>query len=318
MPVALAPGFHVGGDYAVGVLFVGCALFIGVAALSRQDDRPYSASVFYLGLGTLASVGLGILGITRLDLITNHVVFEHVTEFALVIAVFGAGLAVEREISRRSKRVIAALLLVVMPLTIAAITAFGVVAMGLPFAAALLLGAILAPTDPVLAGDVGLGPPGGEDQGEPRLSLHTEAGINDGLASPFILLGLFVATRSGTGWLGTWVLDDVLYAVGVATLIGVAGGWGIAAAIQRLQTRDILSRDLDGFFAPATALVVYGVAEELGTYGLLAVFAAGIAFRRHEFDHQINARIHHGAETAGRLLELAVLLLLGSTLTTSG
>ena len=244
--------------------------------------------------------------------------FEHVTELALVIAVFGAGLAVEREISRRSKRVIAALLLVVMPLTIAAITAFGVVAMGLPFAAALLLGAILAPTDPVLAGDVGLGPPGGEDQGEPRLSLHTEAGINDGLASPFILLGLFVATRGGTGWLGTWVLDDVLYAVGVAILIGVAGGWGIAAAIQRLQAREILSRDLDGFFAPATALVVYGVAEELGTYGLLAVFAAGIAFRRHEFDHQINARIHHGAETAGRLLELAVLLLLGSTLTTTG
>jgi len=78
------------------------------------------------------------------------------------------------------------------------------------------------------------------------------------------------------------------------------------------------SRDLDGFFAPATALVVYGTAEALGTYGLLAVFAAGITFRRHEFDHAINTRIHHGAETAGRVLELAVLLLLGSTLTTTG
>ncbi|MGA2011471.1 MAG: cation:proton antiporter [Solirubrobacteraceae bacterium] len=78
------------------------------------------------------------------------------------------------------------------------------------------------------------------------------------------------------------------------------------------------SRDLDGFFAPATALVVYGAADALGTYGLLAVFAAGIAFRRHEFDHEINTRIHHGAEVAGRLLELAVLLLLGSELTTTG
>ena len=56
MPAALAPGFHLGGDYAVGVLFVGCVLFIGVAALSRQNDRPYSASVFYLGLGD-AGVG---------------------------------------------------------------------------------------------------------------------------------------------------------------------------------------------------------------------------------------------------------------------
>ncbi|MHB1568642.1 MAG: cation:proton antiporter domain-containing protein [Solirubrobacteraceae bacterium] len=64
--------------------------------------------------------------------------------------------------------------------------------------------------------------------------------------------------------------------------------------------------------------MVYGAAEELGTNGLLAVFAAGIAFRHNEFDHEINTRIHHGAETAGRLLELSVLLLVGSTLTTCG
>jgi NhaP-type Na+/H+ or K+/H+ antiporter len=314
----LAPGFHLGGVYPLGILFVGCVLFVGVAALSRQNERPYSASVFYLVLGALASVGLGALGVERLGLISDHVVFERVTELALVIAVFGAGLAVEREIAARSKRVIALLLLVVMPATIAAITLFGVVAMGLPVAAALLLGAILAPTDPVLAGDVGLGPPGGEDQGEPRLSLHTEAGINDGLGSPFVLIGLFVATRGGVGWLAKWALADVVYAVGVAVAVGVAGGWLVAAAISRLQARELLSRELDGFFAPATALVVYGVAELLGAYGLLAVFAAGIAFRRHEFDHVINARIHRGAETAGRLLELAVLLLLGSTLTFTG
>jgi sodium/hydrogen antiporter len=315
---ALTPGFHLGGDYAVGVMFVGCVLFVGIAALSRQNDRPYSASVFYLALGTLASVGLGVLGTRRLGLITDVHLFEHVTELALVIAVFGAGLAVEREISRRSRRTIALLLLVVMPLTIAAITGFGVAVMGLPFSAALLLGAVLSPTDPVLAGDVGLGPPGGEDQGEPRLSLHTEAGINDGLGSPFVLIGLFAATRGGAGWLGTWALTDVLYSVSVAVLLGVGAGFGIAAAIQRLQAKEILSRELDGFFAPATALAVYGAAELLGSYGLLAVFAAGIAFRRHEFDHQINQRIHHGAETAGRLLELAVLLLLGSTITTTG
>ncbi|MGI8863771.1 MAG: cation:proton antiporter [Solirubrobacteraceae bacterium] len=312
------PGFHLGGDYAIGVLFVGCVLFIGVAALSRQNDRPYSASVFYLLLGVVASVAMGVLGVGRLDVVGDHVVFEHVTELALVIAVFGAGLAVERNVGRRSRRVIALLLLVVMPLTIAAIAAFGVVAMGLPFAGALLLGAILAPTDPVLAGDVGLGPPGGQDQGEPRLSLHTEAGINDGLGSPFVLIGLFVATRSGTGWIGAWVLSDVFYAVGVAVVIGAAGGWLIAAAIARLQARDVIARDLDGFFAPATALVIYGIAQALGSYGLLAVFTAGIAFRRHEFDHEINTRIHHCAETAGRLLELTVLLLLGSTITIAG
>jgi len=314
---ALAPGFDLGGSYTLGVLFVGGVLFIGIAALSHQHDRPYSASVFYLLLGAVASLGLGWLGVARLDPIADAVVLEHVTEVALVIAVFGAGLAVER-VGRRSKQVIGALLLGVMPLTIAAIAAFGMVAMGLSLAAGLLLGAVIAPTDPVLAGDLGLGPPGGATQGEPRLSLHTEAGINDGLASPFVLAGLFVATRGGTGWLTEWVLTDVLYAVGAAVVIGVAGGWLIAAAVTRLRARELLAPDLDGFFAPATALVVYGAAQALGTYGLLAVFAAGIAFRRYEFGHEINTRIHRGAETAGRLLELAVLLLTGSMLTTTG
>ena len=316
--MAAAPGFHLGGSYPIGLLFLGFVLFVGIGALSRQNERPYSASVFYLVLGVIASVGLGVLGIARFDPVANRLVLERVAELALVIAVFGAGLAVERQIAGRSKLVIAALLLVVMPLTIAAIAAFGMLALGLPLSAALLLGAVLAPTDPVLAGDVGLGPPGAEDQGEPRLSLHTEAGINDGLASPFVIVGLFVATRAGTSWLGEWLLRDVLYAVGFALLIGVAAGWLIAVAISRLRARRFLSEDLDGFFAPATALLVYGAAQALGSYGLLAVFAAGIAFRRHEFEHEINARIHHGAEIAGRLLELAVLLLLGSMLTTTG
>lgn len=108
----LAPGFHLGGNYPLGILFVGCVLFVGVAALSRQNERPYSASVFYLVLGALASIGLGVLGVERLGLISDRVLFERVTELALVIAVFGAGLAVESEIGARSKRVIALLLLV--------------------------------------------------------------------------------------------------------------------------------------------------------------------------------------------------------------
>ena len=316
--MGLAPGFHLGGAFAIGLLFLGLVLFVGIGALSRQDERPYSASVFYLLLGAIASIGLGLLGIARLDPVTNRVVMQHVAELALAIAVFSAGLAVERHITRRSKLVLAALLLLVMPITIAAIAAFGMLAMGLPLGAALLLGAILAPTDPVLAGDVGLGAPGGEAQGEPRLSLHTEAGINDGLASPFVIFGLFVAARGGTSWLAEWALSDVLYAVGVALLIGAAAGWLIAAAITRLRARRLALRDLDGFLALAIPLLVYGAAEALGSYGLLAVFAAGIAFRRHEFEHEINTRIHHGAEVAGSLLELAVLLLLGSMLTTAG
>ena len=93
--MALAPGLHLGGTYPAGLMFLGFVLFVGIGALSRQNERPYSASIFYLALGAAASAGLGVLGITRLDPITNDVLLAHVTEIALAIAVFGAGLAVE-------------------------------------------------------------------------------------------------------------------------------------------------------------------------------------------------------------------------------
>lgn len=315
---SLAFGLHLGDPYAIGLLFVGGVLFVGIGALSNQHMRPYSATTFYLLFGVLASWGLGVLGVPRLDPVTDHVVFERITEVTLVIAVFGSGLAVERSISRFSLRLIAILILVVMPATVAGIAAVGVYAMGLPLAAAVVLGAVLAPTDPVLAGDVGLGRPGDEEHGEPRLSLHTEAGANDGLASPLVIVGLLIATHHGTGWLGGWLAVDVAYRVGLAVVLGVIGGAAAAWLVIGPRARGRYSPDLDGFWALAISLVIYGAASALGAYGLVAVFVAGIAFRRRESGHELNARVHGGSAQFGRLLELVVLLLLGSTLTTAG
>jgi NhaP-type Na+/H+ or K+/H+ antiporter len=315
---ALAPGWSLGGNYALALIFVGVVVLVGAAALSHQHERAFSASVFYVLLGALAALGLSILGVRPLSPVGNHVLLERTTELALVIAVFSAGLTIERRIGRRSLVSIATLLVVVMPLSILAITAFGVWVMGLPFAAALLLGAVLAPTDPVLAGDVGLSEPGGEVYGEPRLSLHTEAGFNDGLASPFVALGLFVAERGGTNWLGTWALADLLYAAGFALLLGAAAGAAGAYTQTRARTRGWLSPELDGFVAIGFALLLYGITETIGAYGLLAVFAAGFTFRRYEYEHEIHQAIHRGTETAGKTLELLVLVMLGSMLTIVG
>ncbi|PZS33911.1 MAG: hypothetical protein DLM61_04450, partial [Pseudonocardiales bacterium] len=256
------------------MLFLGFALAVAVVALSHEHERAFSAAVFYVGLGALAAGGLVLLGVKPFDPVRDHRLLERLAELALVVAVFSSGISVERNVRRRSWVSIVVLLAVVMPLTIAAVAAIGAWGMGLSLGAALLLGAVVAPTDPVLAGDVGLGPPGSEEQGEPRLSLHTEAGINDGLASPFVLLGVFVAARGGTGWLGEWVLADVIYGVGVAALLGVLAGSLAAAGLARARDRDLFSRDLDGFTAIALVLAVYGATEVLGAYGLLAVFAA--------------------------------------------
>ena len=313
-----APGLPHELAYQAGLVFIGAVVCIGIAALTRQHQRPYSATVFYLLLGLLGSVLLGIAGIGRLDPIADHRVFEHVTELALAVAVFGAGLAVERQIARYSLVLVLTLLVIVMPLTILAIAAYGMTAMGLPLSAAVILGAVLAPTDPVLAGDLGLGPPGSPPQGEPRFSLHTEAAANDGLASPFVLLGLFIAGRGHGSWVGTWLVQDVIYGVGAAAALGVAAGWLSATALRQSRSRELFSPGLDGFLAPAFAVIIYAIGQAMGTYGLLAVFIAGITLSRRDEDHELGPRLHHGAELTGRLLEMAIILMIGASLTSAG
>ena len=132
---------------------------------------------------------------------------------------------------------------------------------GLSLGAAVMLGAVLAPTDPVLAGDIGVGPPGDEAEHEPNFALTAEAGANDGLAAPFVLLGIFIAEKGGAGWLGEWLLADVLYACAAGVAIGAAVGWGAAWSVHVLRDRELLAPTFDGYHAIATALVIYGVAE---------------------------------------------------------
>jgi sodium/hydrogen antiporter len=316
--LALTEGFDLGGLYVLGLLGLGVALFVAVGALSHQQERAFSAAVFYIVLGAVGAVALSLLDVRPFDPVRDHTLVERLTELALILAVFAAGLTVEREVRRRSVISISVLLLVVMPLTIALIAVFGRVAMGLSLGAAVVLGAVLAPTDPVLAGDVGLGPPGDVAQGEPRLSLHTEAAINDGLAAPFLLLGLFVADHGGTSWVGEWLWADIVYAVSVACVVGAVMGVGAAWLMTRARKRGLIDRTLDGFAALALVLVVYGAAELLGSYGLLALFVAGFTFRRYAFEHEVHRGVHRGADTAGTFLELLVLLLLGSMLTVDG
>ena len=186
-----------------------------------------------------------------------------------------------------------------------------------------MLGAILAPTDPVLAGDVGVGPPGDEDEREPNFALTAEAGLNDGLAFPFVFLGAFVAAgeasnRTWTDWIFDWLAADVLYAVLAGVALGAAGGYAIAAGIVHLRERRLVIDALDGWVAIGAVLRVYGATEIAGAYGFLAAFTAGLAFRSYEHGHEINRRVHDGAEVVEKFCELALILLLGSLVTLSG
>ncbi|MCA1699824.1 MAG: cation:proton antiporter [Actinobacteria bacterium] len=227
-------------------------------------------------------------------------------------------MSIKQRLTWRGWRSVAGLIGVVMPLSIAAVALFGALVMDLSLGAAIILGAILAPTDPVLAGDVGVSPPGDELEGDARFALGTEAALNDGFASPFVLLGIFVAGEGGTDWLFEWVAADVLYAILLGGVIGVLGGYSMGALAVRLRNADLLDQRLDFYLAIPTVLVIYGATEFAGAYGLLAVFCAGVAFRRYEVGHKYNRHVHDGAEVVEKFAELVVILLLGSMVTLTG
>jgi sodium/hydrogen antiporter len=272
--------------------------------------------LIYLGLGVVGAVGLSAFDVRWLNPVRDAELLAHVTELAVVIALFSTGLKVERRLHWREWSTVTRLLVVGMPAFIALAALFGAGVMGLSAGAAIVLGAALAPTDPVLAGDIGVGPPGEEgEEHEPHFGVSAEAGFNDGLAYPFVLLGIAVAAEDP---LGSWLAADVVYAVVGGVALGAALGYGIAALIVRLRDRELLIDALDGWVGVAATLLIYGLAETAGTYGFLAAFAGGLAFRRYERGHELNARVHEGAEIVEKFGELAVILLLGSMLTLDG
>jgi NhaP-type Na+/H+ or K+/H+ antiporter len=318
IPLAADTGFTFADTFPIGLLFVGLAVFAAVGAMSHEHERAFSASLIYLGLGAVAAAAIQILDLEWVEPLEDATVLEHVAEVAMIFALFSSGLKLDRQLRWREWGSVVRLLAIAMPLTIAGVALFASEVIGLSLAAAVMLGAVLAPTDPVLAGDIGVGPPGDEAEHEPNFALTAEAGANDGLAAPFVLLGIFIAEKGGAGWLGEWLLADVLYACVAGVAVGAVVGWGAAWSVRRLRDRELLAPAFDGYHAIATALVLYGAGETIGGYGFLSVFAGGLAFRRYEHGHELNGRVHEGAEQVEKFMELAAILLLGSLLTGAG
>ena len=316
--IAAARGFSFADLYPIGLVFCAFALMAAIGALSHQRERAFSASIIYLGLGLLAAVAVEVFGLGWIDPVDDAELLERLAELAVIIALFGTGLKLDRPFTRLAWAGVGRLLIVAMPLTIGAVALFGHEAMGLSLGAAVILGAVLAPTDPVLAGDIGVGPPGDDVEHEPNFSVTGEAGLNDGLAFPFLFAGLFMIEPGGTSWIGDWLLADVLYGIVVGTAIGAIVGFCLAALAVRLRDRRLLARRFDGWLAVPAVLLIYGLAETAGAYGFLAAFAGGLAFRRYESSHEQHAHVHEGAEVVEKLGELAVILTFGSMISVAG
>ncbi len=257
-----------------GVLLIGMAL-----AGSVLKRLPLTASIFYLAAGAL--LGPWGVGLLRVDALDDREALELLTEIAVIISLFTAGLKLRLPLSDRRWRAAILLATVAMVLTIGGIAAFAVLAVGLPLGAAVLLGAVLAPTDPVLASDVQVEH---EHDAEPvRLSLTGEAGLNDGTAFPFVMLalGLLGAHDIGPyGW--RWLTIDLAWAVAAGLGVGTLFGAGIGKLVLYLRHVHREAVGLDEFLALGLVALSYGVALLVHGYGFLAVFAAGLSVRRIE------------------------------------
>jgi NhaP-type Na+/H+ or K+/H+ antiporter len=267
-------------------------------------------------------VAAGVLGFTLVDdlpspdPVAHGAVTVHLTEFCVIVALMGAGLAIDRPVGWRRWSTTWRLLGITMPLSIVGCALLGWWLLGLGLGAALLLGAVIAPTDPVLAGEVQVGEPADPEEleDEARFSLTSEAGLNDALAFPFVYAAIAISMVGAhpSGWLTDWLLVDVAWRLTVGTLVGLAAGWLLSRLFFRSRSeRARLADQAEGFVALAATLLAYGFAELCQGYGFLAVFVCACFLRAAERTHEYHGVLHNWVEQLERLLTVAILVLFG-------
>ncbi|MFJ5136181.1 cation:proton antiporter [Streptomyces sp. NPDC088707] len=296
---------------------------LAAAVLPRLVRRkPLSMPMVFLAAGALC--GLLPLPLPDVDPVANGVWVEHVTEICVIVSLMGAGLALNRPFGWRAWAGPWRLIGVTLPLTVATTAVLAWLLLDWPWACALLIGALLAPTDPVLAAEVRVGEPTDDedDEDEVRFTLTAEAGLNDGLAFPFVLAALALAAAGGS-WAAVdwarWFGVDLLAKAAIGVAVGLVLGRLLGRMFFRAGASSLrLSEHMEGFVALAATFLSYGLAELARGYGFVAVFVTACAVRAAERGHGYHKVLHGFTEQIERLLTAGLLFLLGHYLITDG
>jgi NhaP-type Na+/H+ or K+/H+ antiporter len=299
-------------DIFLVVLGVG---ILATAVLPRLiRDLPLSLPIVHVLFG-LALYSL-VSDLPSPDPLREGAATERVSELIVIISLMAAGLKIDRRIGWRSWQPTWRLLGIAMPATIAATALLGWWALGLVASSALLLGAVIAPTDPVLAGEVQVPEPNAGEEDDARVTLTAEAGLNDALAFPFT--NLAIAVLGGGAWFGGWLLDDVALKLTSGLVVGYLAGRFLGWIAFRGSPGKKVAHTTEGFVAVGATLVVYGVAELAHGYGFLSVFVAAVVLRDHERDHEYHEVLHESVETVERLGSALLLILVGGAVAVGG
>lgn len=300
--------------YVVQMFLLACVVLMILIVAPRVKSKKYiTSSIFFLLLG----IALFLLPFPwKLPELTNEpVILKRITEFGVIVALVSAGLKINDPFSWKTWGSSSRLLLITMPLTIAVTAFLGWWVAGLVPASAILLGAVLAPTDPVLANDVQTTDPGTPDDSSVRLTLTTEAGLNDGLAFPFTNLAIAVAILglAPSAWFVDWLLIDVFYKIIIGGIVGVVCGKLLGSLLFKIPDKENL-KIADDVFAIALVLFPYAAAELVSSYGFIAVFVSACIFRQYRPEHEYQKKVHRFSVTMEGLLEGILMLIIGGYL----
>jgi NhaP-type Na+/H+ or K+/H+ antiporter len=298
----------------------GLAVFIAAVLPKLLRNMPFSMPMVFLGAGMGAFALIPTL--PDPDPVAHGDFVLHLSEICVIISLMGAGLALDRPVGRRQWSTTWRLLGIAMPLCIIGLTLLGLWFLGLGLGAALLVASSLAPTDPVLASEVQVGEPADDDGGtdkedEVRFGLTSEAGLNDGLAFPFVYLAIAIsiAGSSPSEWFPEWFGVDVVWRLAIGLLLGFLTGKLLARLFFSARADSLrLSNHSEGFVALAATFLAYGVTEMIEGYGFIAVFVCAVTIRAAERTHGYHRVLHSYVEQLERLLTVVILVLLGGAI----
>lgn len=310
-PDAREPGLTLD-PYILFLLGLGAAILLVSWAPVGLKPLPLTLAILCVVLGVVI-FSTGLLSFNP-DPRTWDTATERLTELVVIISLMGAGLKIDRPLGWRRWASTWRLLAIAMPLTIVAVAWLGLAGLGFSLAMALLLGAAMAPTDPVLAADVQVGPPQSGDEDEVRFGLTSEAGLNDALAFPFVHLAILAAAGglAASGGLTEWFTIKVGWKLLAGAGVGVLCGLIFGRLVFRRSKE--AARFGDGLVAVAATLLAYAAAELAHGYGFLAVFICALTLRARERDHDFHQEMHDFSDQIERLLMMLLLVLFGGAL----
>nr|WP_232328123.1 cation:proton antiporter [Kibdelosporangium sp. MJ126-NF4] len=293
------------------------AAMLAAALLPRLLGKaPFSMPMVFLAVGAVSFGTIGAL--PDPDPVRYATVTQHLTELCVIISLMGAGLALNRPVGLRRWATTWRLLAIAMPLSMIAVGLLGWAVLGVGLAAAVLLAAVLAPTDPVLATEVQVAEPADDenDDDETRHTLTAEAGLNDGLAFPFVYAAVALAAAQA-GWVWDWLVVDVLWRLTVGVVCGLLIGWLLGKLFFSVPSTKVrLAEHAEGFVGLAATFLTFGLAELAEGYGFVAVFVCGCTIRAAERSHGYHRVLHQYIEQTERMVTVLIIFLLGGAAAT--